>query len=101
MILKRIDLFEETERRFRGAMHVAIGLLGWLLPDSKDVADAEDSKEEIDYEDLPTELQDPLAVLDRERSGLAQGPENPADSRDVSAECSPLSLQTEKSVDSD
>ena len=35
MILKRNDSREQTERHFQRAMHVATGLLGWLIPDTE------------------------------------------------------------------
>ncbi len=66
MLWKRIDVHEQTEYRFRDALHVALGVIGWLVPDSETTAritDVEETKEE----ELPEELKNPYAALERKK----------------------------------
>ena len=67
MLLKRTSSSKRTERRFRDALHVAIGLLGRLFPDTEAVVRATNLNDEGMQEELPEELRDPLAILDRDR----------------------------------
>jgi len=67
MLLKLGSSREKTERRFRDALHVAIGLFGRLLPDTEAVVKATNLKEESTLEELPEELRGPLAIFDRDR----------------------------------
>ena len=66
VIMKRINSNAETRRRFQDAMHVAAGLLNWVLPDSEPILGATSHEgEEIHVELLRT--RDPLAVLGRDQ----------------------------------
>ena len=67
MLLKRIDPRVLTERSFQGALHVAIGLLGWLAPNTESVVKATTLEDEDQELELPFELRDPFAVLDLDR----------------------------------
>ncbi len=62
--LKRIDSNAETQRRFQDAMHVAAGLLNWVLPDSEEIACAKSHEDDEMHVQLPDGLRDPLAILD-------------------------------------
>ena len=64
MLLKRKSSRKQTERRFRDALHVAIGLFGRLLPDTEAVVRATNLNDEGMQEELPEELRDPFAILD-------------------------------------
>ena len=66
MLLKRTSSGKQTERRFRDALHVAIGLLGRLIPDTEVVVRATNLIDEGMQEELPEELRDPFAILDRD-----------------------------------
>lgn len=66
MLLKRKSLDKQIERRFRDALHVAIGLLGRLLPDTEEVVRATNLNVEGMQEELPEELRDPFVILDRD-----------------------------------
>jgi len=66
MLLKRTSSGKQTERRFRDALHVAIGLLGRLIPDTEVVVRATNLIDEDMQEELPEELRDPFAILDRD-----------------------------------
>lgn len=71
MILKRTDLCEQTDRRFHGSLHVAVGLLGWLIPDNHAVVEAKSVEDEDIHPELPDELRDPFAVLDHDQEKFA------------------------------
>lgn len=86
MILKRTDSTEQTERRFQRAVHVAAGLLSWLLPDSDAVVEATRLEDQDIQGELPDELQDPFAVFDRGRQALATAPVSCCDGSDVTNE---------------
>ena len=75
MILKLDDALERTERRFLGALHAALGQLGWRVPDTDSALEAEGSDDVMAYEELPDELRDPFAALDRDRLSAAVGEE--------------------------
>jgi len=66
MLLKRTSSGKQTERRFRDALHVAIGLLGRLFPDTEAMVIATNLNDEDMQEELPEELRDPFAILDRD-----------------------------------
>ncbi len=66
MLLKRTRWGKQTERRFRDALHVAIGLLGRLFPDTEAMVRATNLNDEGMQEELPEELRDPFAILDRD-----------------------------------
>ena len=66
MLLKRTSSGKQTERRFRDALHVAIGLLGRLIPDTEVVVRATNLNVEGMQEKLPEELRDPFVILDRD-----------------------------------
>jgi hypothetical protein len=79
MLWKRLNPRAETEFSFQGAMHVAMGMLGWLLPDTHTVVKATSPQDEEISAELPDELKDPFAVLDRDRENPTQrleGPQN-------------------------
>jgi len=97
MIFKRIDSREQTERRFQGALHVAMGLLGWLLPDTSAVIKATSLEDEHIHGELPAELRDPLDVLDRDRLNVALGQESSSDGSEVMVE-RPSSTRLAKKV---
>ncbi len=67
IIMKRIDSNAETQRRFQDAMHVAAGLLNWVLPDSEPILGATSHEGEEIHVQLPDGLRDPLAVLGRDQ----------------------------------
>ena len=67
IFFKRIASSEETQRRFQGAIRVAMGLLDWLLPETEEVVNAKSQEDAEMHVQLPDELRDPLAVLDRDR----------------------------------
>ena len=62
--LNRVASNEETQRRFRDALHVASGLLKWVLPDSEETVRATGHVDEEMHVQLPEGLRDPLAILD-------------------------------------
>ena len=67
MLWKRLDPNAETEYRVQGAIHVAMCMLGWLIPDSEPAVKAT-SLENVDISaELPDDLKDPFAALDRDR----------------------------------
>ena len=76
MLLKRIDPRVLTERSFQGALHVAIGLLDWLVPDSDSVVKATSMEDDDQDLELPAQLRDPFAVLDRDRPRSAPATES-------------------------
>ena len=67
MLWKRVDPNVETERRIQGAIHVAMGMLGWLIPDNETAVRATSLESEDISAELPDELKDPFAALDRDR----------------------------------
>lgn len=67
MLWKRIDPNAETERHMQGAIHVAMGMLGWLIPDTETVVKATSLESEDISAELPDDLKDPFAALDRDR----------------------------------
>jgi hypothetical protein len=73
-ILKRTDSHEPTDRRFQGALHVAAGLLGWLVPDTDAAVKATSLDDEDVHGELPDELKDPFAILDRAQQNFAPVP---------------------------
>lgn len=91
--LKRADSHESTDRRFHGALHVAVGLLGWLIPDKDAVVKATSLEDDDFHGELPDELKDPLAVLDRDRQNFVPLP--CCDASEITAERSSLNLLTE------
>ena len=66
MLLKRTSSSKQTKRRFRDALHVAIGLLGGLFPETEAMVIATNLNDEDMQEELPEELRDPFAILDRD-----------------------------------
>lgn len=74
MILKLSNLRNQSERRLQRALHVASSLLGWRVPDTvAEVRATSLENEDIDSP-LPEELQDPFAVLDRDRQNFPPAP---------------------------
>ncbi len=73
MLLKHINPRVLAERSFQGALHAAINLLGWLIPDTETVVKATSVEDGDLQPELPVELRDPFAVLDRERPTVAPG----------------------------
>jgi hypothetical protein len=96
MILKRTDSRERTERRFQGALHVVAGLLGWVIPDTDAAVKAASLDDEDFSGELPDELQDPLAVLDRDLQDAARGSENCCEGSSVTFARSSLTQQVEE-----
>ena len=92
-ILKRTDSHKPTDRRFQGALHSAAGLLGWLIPDTDAVVKATSLEDKDFHGELPDELQDPFAVLDRDRQKFARAPVRCCD--EITAERSSLNLLAE------
>lgn len=79
-------------------MHVAAGLLGWLVPDTDVMVKATALEEDEDvYRELPIELQDPFAVLDRDRQKFPAAPMHCCDGRET-VEGAPLNLLAEKII---
>ena len=74
MILKRTTSQYQSERYLQQALHVATGLLGWLIPDTRALVRATSFKEEDVHGELPAELRDPFAVLDRDRQNFPPAP---------------------------
>ena len=66
MLLKLTRSGKQTERRFRDALHVAMGLLGRLFPDTEAVVRATSLNDEGMQDELPEELRDPFVILDRD-----------------------------------
>jgi len=64
---------EKYERRFQHALHVAIGLVGRLIPDTEAVVIATRLNDESTLEELPEALRDPLAILDRDQRNSPSG----------------------------
>ena len=76
MLWKRQDLREQTEYSFQGALHVAMGMLGWLLPNTESAVKAASLEDTALQGELPDELRDPLAVFERDRRTLIPEPES-------------------------
>ena len=96
MILKRTESCEQSERRFQAALHVALSLLGWVLPDTGGVVEATDSDDKHNHEQLPDELRDPLAILDRDELNAAPEQETRCNPSEVFAEQSALDVSVER-----
>ena len=70
MLMKRIISREKIDQRFRGALHVAIGLLDWLLPENETEVGLTSNSDENPNGKFPEELKDPFAALDRDKTQL-------------------------------
>ena len=87
---------EPTGRRFQSALHVAVGLLGWLIPDTGEVVKATRLEDEDFHGELPDELQDPLAILNRDRQNIAQASASYCDPSEATVGLSSLNLLIEE-----
>ena len=65
MFLPRHNLPNEAKGRFQSALHTAARLLGWILPETEAEVKAVDQHDRSVRPELPNELRDPLAALDR------------------------------------
>ena len=101
MLWKRIDPREKAEHRFKGALHVAVGMLGWLLPDTDAVENGARLEDEDVNGELSEDLRYPLAVLDGDRLNLAQEPESCWDASEVTVERSSPTLLAENFINAE
>lgn len=67
MLWKRLDPNVENERHIQGAIHVAMGMLGWLIPDNETAVKATSLESGDISAELPDDLKDPFEALDRDR----------------------------------
>ncbi len=72
MLWRRLRSKAESQYRLQDAMHVAMGVLGWLLPDTETVVKATSTEDEDLTAKLPDELKDPFVILDRDRHDATQ-----------------------------
>jgi hypothetical protein len=101
MILKLTNSHHQSGRYLQRALHVATGLLGWQIPDTAAVVKAASLQDEDVHRQLPKELQDPFAVLDRDRRNFPPAPMHCCNGSQVTVERLSLNLLAEDIVNAE